>query len=79
MKKMFENIYTFVDLNNKLDEMEDNDNYYNWKNIASNYEEKCIKYINDRNKATTTDINDEIDIEEEFVNSAIKEIIREVR
>lgn len=75
MEELFKDIYTFQDLNNKIDDMEDNDNYDEWKDIASEYENLCVDYLRRLMETTTIDINYELGVEEDYVKSAISKII----
>lgn len=75
MEELFKDIYTFQDLNNKIDDMEDNDNYDKWKDIASEYENLCVDYLRRLMETTTIDINYELGVEEDYVKSAISKII----
>lgn len=74
------NVSSFEELNEKIEELynegEIDEEYDDFIDISSEQEEKCIDYINRRSEVTNTDWKDELGIEEDYVKTAIEEMIK---
>lgn len=79
LEKLKSKVETFEELDEALsdlldDEIINDDQYSDFKQIASAKENECTDYIRRRSDVTNTDYFDEVDIEMEYVNSAIEEM-----
>ena len=74
------NVSTFEELDEEIDrlldeEIIDDDQYDDFKDISSDLSDKCLLYITKRAQVTNTDPDDEIAIESDYVTSAIKDMV----
>lgn len=75
---------TFEELKEEIErlleeEVINDDEYDIFTDIISEKEESCVSYIEERSKATNTDYEDELSIEEDYVKSTLENIIDSIK